>query len=211
MIHPDTELCKVNDLIGYGVFASRDIPAGTIVYVKDALEIVITPEQYIALETPYKRVADRYSYIDNQGSYIISWDIAKYVNHCCTPNTISTGYGFEIAVRDIARGEEITDEYGMFNLTEPMQCFCGSSQCRKFVSPDDWKQCASNWNRIAKAALAKIKDVDQPLYDLIDEETKSSLAVYLASFQPYRDIRGLIYNGRYLYSQRSGGAFLASC
>ncbi|MHC5084588.1 MAG: SET domain-containing protein, partial [Planctomycetota bacterium] len=34
MIHPDTELRKVNETIGYGVFATRHIPKGTILYVK---------------------------------------------------------------------------------------------------------------------------------------------------------------------------------
>jgi hypothetical protein len=31
MIHPDTELRRVNDLIGYCVFAIRPIPRGTII------------------------------------------------------------------------------------------------------------------------------------------------------------------------------------
>jgi hypothetical protein len=37
MIHPDTELRYVNDIIGYGVFATRLIPRGTITWVQDEL------------------------------------------------------------------------------------------------------------------------------------------------------------------------------
>ena len=34
MMHPSIELKPVNPQIGYGVFATAFIPAGTIVYVK---------------------------------------------------------------------------------------------------------------------------------------------------------------------------------
>ena len=42
MIHPKTELRFVNDDIGYGVFATEFIPKGTILYVKDELEIKVS-------------------------------------------------------------------------------------------------------------------------------------------------------------------------
>ena len=80
MIHPDTKLDFVSDLVGYGVFATQFIPKGTIVYVKDDLEIVISPEHVIHKDEKYKKVIDTYSYRDEYGNYILSWDIAKYVN-----------------------------------------------------------------------------------------------------------------------------------
>lgn len=43
MIHPKTELRYINDTVGYGVFATDRIPKGTIVYVKDSLEITVSP------------------------------------------------------------------------------------------------------------------------------------------------------------------------
>lgn len=138
MIHPDTELRRVNDTIGYGVFARRPIPRGTILYVKDPLEIEVTSEQFAAMDPQYQTIVNWFSYIDECGSRIVSWDIAKYVNHCCESNSISTGYGFEIATRDIAAGEEITDEYGIFNLPEPLQCGCHSPNCRGTISDNDW-------------------------------------------------------------------------
>jgi hypothetical protein len=39
MIHPHTCIRYVNPQIGYGVFATAFIPKGTIVYVKDDLEL----------------------------------------------------------------------------------------------------------------------------------------------------------------------------
>ena len=59
----------------------------------------------------YKDVIEKYSYTEPNGNMILSWDIAKYVNHCCNCNIISTGYGFEIAIRDIQPGEELLIYY----------------------------------------------------------------------------------------------------
>src|SRR5210317_1564125 len=126
MIHPDTELRKVDETIGYGVFATRPIPKGTILYVKDSLEIEVAPEQFEGMDSQYQMIVNWFSYIDEHGYRVISWDIAKYVNHHCESNSISTGYGFEIATRDIDAEEEITDEYGIFNIPEPLRCHCGS-------------------------------------------------------------------------------------
>jgi hypothetical protein len=45
MLHPDTELRFVNRTIGYGVFATRMIPRGTITWVRDRLDQAFTPAQ----------------------------------------------------------------------------------------------------------------------------------------------------------------------
>jgi uncharacterized protein len=116
MIHPNSRIQFISDNVGCGVFATAFIPKGTIVYVKDFMELTITPEQYEKLPHVLQEKVEKYSYIENQGNRIVSWDHGKYVNHCCDCNTISTGYGFEIAIRDIHPGEEITDEYGLFNV-----------------------------------------------------------------------------------------------
>lgn len=82
MIHPDTELRFVNEEIGYGVFATRPIPTGTIVCAKDGLEIEFTLRQFERLDAAHRAVVNKYSYIDQRGVRIVSWDHAKYVNHC---------------------------------------------------------------------------------------------------------------------------------
>ena len=38
MVHPDTELRFVSPAIGWGVFATRDIPTGTITWALDVLD-----------------------------------------------------------------------------------------------------------------------------------------------------------------------------
>ncbi len=191
MIHPDTELRKVNETIGNGVFALRPIPKGTIVYVKDPLEIEITPEQFAGMDPQYQTVVNWFSYIDERGCRIVSWDIAKYVNHRCDPNTISTGYGFEIAVRDIAAGEQITDEYGIFNLPEPLECSCGSADCRRTISDSDWDVYGRFWDKQARAALRCFAQVTQPLVRFMDTDLYRELMQYLNSGRNYRSLMGL--------------------
>ena len=47
MIHPNTKIEYINVQIGYGVFATHFIPKGTIVYVKDSLELEITHTSFL--------------------------------------------------------------------------------------------------------------------------------------------------------------------
>ena len=114
MLHPDTELKLVDPEVSYGVFATRPLPAGTITYVRDAPEVTVTPEAYRRCAPELRVAVDRYSYVDERSDRVVSWDFAKYVNHYCRPNSMSTGYGFEATLRDIAAGEQITDEYALF-------------------------------------------------------------------------------------------------
>ena len=147
MIHPSTELRHIDAQLGYGVFATTRLPRGTITYVWDPLEVEIRPDDPRLEEAALRDQIERYSYIDSRGTRIVSWDHAKYVNHCCQCNTMSTAYGFEIAVRDIEAGEQITDEYGMFNLPEPMKLVCSGGPCRGQVCGGDLVRLSDDWDR----------------------------------------------------------------
>ncbi|MCB0619460.1 MAG: SET domain-containing protein [Saprospiraceae bacterium] len=193
MIHPNTQIRIVSEEIGYGVFATEFIPAGTIVYVKDLLEVEVTQSAFAILPLALQEVVNKYSYIDEHGVRIVSWDFAKYVNHCCQPNTMSTGYGFEIALRDIQAGEEITDEYALFNLEEDMSLSCSKPGCRGRVSPVDVDLYAQQWDQQIRRVLDKVFDLPQPLLPFIDPQTVASLHDYRANPEHYRSVRRLKY------------------
>ena len=193
MIHPHTELRLVSPEIGYGVFATAPIPAGTAVYVLDGLEIQVPPGDPRLDDPVLAPVIERYSYIDERGVRILSWDIAKYVNHACHPNTISTGYGFEIALRDIAPGEEITDDYGLFNLPAPMPLGCGEPDCRLWVRADDPERWADVWDAQVREALTRFEAVEQPLAAALPEKISRALTRYLRTGEGYRSVRRLQY------------------
>ena len=191
MIHPNTELKFINEQVGYGVFATSDIAEGTIVYVKDSLELSISPTDYLMHTEEMKEVIDKYSYIDETGNRIISWDFAKYVNHCCNCNSISTGYGFEIAIRDIKKGEQITDEYGLFNLTEPMTLLCGEENCRKEIKPTDFDSYHEEWDIKIKKSIMSLFDVAQPLMPFVDENTRKDLDELFRNPESYKSVYAL--------------------
>lgn len=193
MIHPHTELRHVSDTIGAGVFATRPIPKGTLVYVLDPLEIDLSESAFRALSKPLQEIADKYSYIDERGHRILSWDIAKYVNHSCEPNTISTGYGFEIATRDIGAGEQITDEYGLFNLEWSIDCHCKSPSCRGVIQGRDIDEFYPRWDESVINALKHFKSVDQPLEPFLSDVRATALQRYLATGKGYRSVYELKY------------------
>jgi hypothetical protein len=188
VIHPHTELRHINPQVGYGVFASSFIPAGTIVYVKDSLEHCISPKDYLAHDAEMKAVIDKYSYIDEQGNRIVSWDFAKYVNHCCNCNTMSTGYGFEIAIRDILPGEQITDEYGIFNIEKEMELDCSFHGCRKRIGPSDFDKYYQDWDSKLQNVLPFVFQVDQPLMGFIDASTQQELDAYIGDPSQYKSV-----------------------
>jgi hypothetical protein len=71
---------------------------------------------------------------------------ADHVNHSCDPNCGFKGQIRLVTMRDISVGEEITFDYAMVlcatkenGLQYEMNCRCGSKNCRKFVTADDWK------------------------------------------------------------------------
>jgi len=193
MIHPSTRLGYINNEKGKGVIATRFIPKGTVTYVKDSLEIEITADDPRLSDPLYKDIIETYSYIDRDGTKVLSWDHAKYVNHCCQCNTMSTGYGFEIAVRDIEAEEEMTDEYGMFNFNNTLELKCDKSPCRDVVTGRDVDKYYTKWDEVVKDALVKFNNVEQPLEKFIKPETVRSLNEYLQSGNNYQSVLNLKY------------------
>jgi len=179
--------------MGYGVFATTFIPKGTITYVKDALEVEVTPGSYAQYDDSIQAVIDKYSYIDERGIRIVSWDFAKYVNHCCHCNTMSTGYGFEIAIRDIQAGEEITDEYGLFNLDKDMEIACSKPHCRRKLTNGDLDLYFADWDQKVLPALREVLEVPQPLVEYLDGKTMTDLLAFAQSEDNYKSVAYLKY------------------
>ena len=170
VIHPDSELRFVSPAIGYGLFATRLIPKGTITWVVDPLDQIISPPKLHALPELVKTSAFKYSYLNGYGNRILCWDHARFVNHSCAAACLSPGFDFEIAVRDIRAGDEITDDYGALNLEEPFTCFCDAPHCRGQVLPDDPMRYAGAWDMLVAAAFPDVGRVEQPLWELVREK-----------------------------------------
>lgn len=195
MFHPKVKLQWINDQIGHGLFATDFIPKGAITYIKDEFEIIISQEKFAGLPPQMQALMDKYSFIEANGDHIVSWDLAKYVNHCCNCNTMSTGYGFEIAIRDIQPNEQITDEYAIFNLDAPMQVNCGNPACRRTIFPEDFDRLYPQWDELLKPALRQMRQVEQPLGFLLDETTAGELDAFFADEKNYKSVYTLRRKG----------------
>lgn len=170
MFHPHTELRFVSEAIGYGVFATRLIPKGTITWALDSLDQVFPPGALDSMSPMLRAVMDKYSFTDRRGKLILCWDHARFVNHCCDANCLSPGgFDFEIAVRDILVGEQLTDDYGTLNIDHAFTCLCGSPRCRGRVLPDDAARMADRWDRDIAASVPLLGAVEQPLWELLAE------------------------------------------
>jgi uncharacterized protein len=170
MVHPDTELRFINSDIGFGVVANRPIPKGTITWVQDELDQVFTPQRVSGLGHIYSRVLEKYSFVNGRGEYVLCWDLARYINHSCNPTCLSAGYNFEVAVRDIQPGEELTDDYATLNLEASFECRCRTRLCRSIVREADIYAHAERWDGIVREAFPLIAGLPQPLWSLVEEK-----------------------------------------
>jgi hypothetical protein len=168
MLHPDTELRFISPEIGLGPIATRFIPRGTIAWVLDRFDIILTPDELAALPPPYARIADRYSYLDPSGNSILCWDNGRYMNHHCEPAVRGVTPQFQITVRDVHPGEELTCEYAECNITS-LNCRCGSKLCRGNITATDLVKYADAWDIEVRAALAESRRVAQPLVEYLVE------------------------------------------
>lgn len=128
-----TEIRK-SRIEGSGVFARQDIACGTAMHRMGGREVsrlrcvagIIAGT--IRKDDPLSVSATTYLVLDEQ---------SVAFNHSCNPNAVVNRDWDMVAIRDIARGEEITFDYSLTVpvslLTRPwsMECKCGAPNCRK--------------------------------------------------------------------------------
>lgn len=175
MLHPHTELRFVSPEIGYGIFATEDIPKGTITWVKDQLDRTFTPEDLKQITAANLENLLKYTYRDRKGNFFFCWDLTRFVNHSFEPNSMLTAMDFEVAIKDIKRGEEITNDYGTLNIIEPFRPASGAD--RDFVRPDDLKNYHAKWDEQIEDALHFHPKVAQPLEKFLTPEQTQKLAM----------------------------------
>lgn len=169
MIHPQTELAFISNEIGYGVVATSLLKKGTITWVLDKLDREFTPGQVHQLEPIFQNILEKYSFRNNRGNHVLCWDNARFVNHSFKSNCLTTAYDFEIAIRDIHPGEQLTDDYGYLNVSTPFEALDEGTR-RKIVYPDDLLRYAHIWDRQLLSAFKEIPKVEQKLRSLLSDD-----------------------------------------
>jgi len=187
MIHPNTKLKFISKDVGYGVVATAFLPAGTITWVLDKLDREFTPLQIQDMEPLYQEIIDTYTFRNNNGNLVLCWDNGRYVNHSFNSNCLTTAYDFEIAIRDIHVGEQLTDDYGYLNITSPFRGINEGTR-RKVVYPNDLLKYYKVWDNKIKKVFPKINKVDQPLRQILDAKTWDRIEKIIHREEPLASI-----------------------
>lgn len=193
MIHPKTEVRYIDEEKGYGLFATSPIPRGTITWILDELDREIKPSEMDCYDQKYQDILLKYSFRNNKGNYIFCWDNGRYINHSFNSNCCLTPYNFEIAIRDINAGEEITDDYGYLNIIEPFEALPENGN-RTVVYPDDLLTYAELWDEKIADAFPKLLQLDQPLWQFLSNETLKTLLAVLQGKKEMLSIRSCYYD-----------------
>lgn len=169
MILPSTKVIPINEIKGNGVVATERIPKGTITWVFDDLDREIPMDQIFLMSPLCKEALLTYSYRNSKGNLVFCWDHEKYINHSYSPNCSLTPYNFEIAIRDIEIGEELTNDYGQFNIIAPAH-FDSEGTDRTTVYPDDLLRFSQLWDETLRSVFPSVLLVKQQLKSLLSEE-----------------------------------------
>ncbi|UOQ70686.1 SET domain-containing protein-lysine N-methyltransferase [Hymenobacter cellulosilyticus] len=147
------------------------------------------------LDQIHRAILNKYSYRDAQGNFVLCWDNSRFVNHSFASSLVSTPYNFELAVRDIHPGEELTDDYGYLNVWEPFEALPEPGSTRTRVLPDDLLHFHAEWDAKLRAAFRHFNRVEQPLLPLLDPQYQSTVAAVAAARQPMDSILNCYYRG----------------
>jgi hypothetical protein len=108
---------------GLGLFADQDIPKGTTTWrFMPSLDLIVPEYTLLQLSEPARAMFLNYCYVDKYTRhFILCFDDERFINHSKDPNIVQTKAeieteGFEIAARDIRKGEELLCDYESFDF-----------------------------------------------------------------------------------------------
>jgi len=139
-LHPDVAV-RASPIQGNGLFARSAIVAGTVVSRLGG-RLISWAELNRLIADPTQPYVDSITVSETQHLLLPPRRPNGYGNHSCDPNLWWTG-PYELAARrDIAAGDELTNDYAT-STGDPafrMACACGIAQCRGLVTGDDWRR-----------------------------------------------------------------------
>ena len=107
---------------GIGLFATAPIAKGAVTWrFMQEFDQLFTRAQIDSLPEPARAELLRYVYLhEDSDQYVFCLDNARFMNHTGDPNTrgvtpADEPYGYDLATRDIAAGEELTCDYREFD------------------------------------------------------------------------------------------------
>lgn len=182
MMHPRAKRTTIDDGIGDGLVVDEPIPAGTLVWVEDEDDEVLTRRKLEQLSTCDRERWGLLGWATTDYDVVMCGDLARYVNHSCDPNTLCFGQRAMIATRDVAAGEELTEDYLFLNRIYRFTCRCGAPRCRGQVNVTGPARDAifQRGDRLLSSLAPRLFDVPQPLMHCLSAEERRWLVAFAA-------------------------------
>lgn len=188
MIFPFTRVTHISAEKGLGVVATEKIPKGTITWVFDELDREFSPEAFARMSPLTQESILNYSYTNRTGNLVFCWDNERYINHSFKANCMLTPYNFEIALQDIEKDEELTDDYGFLNIIAPFSADSEGTD-RTTVYPDDLLRYSDIWDAQLRQAFAHLLEVRQPLKPYFSPADWQQVVSIASGQKPMESIR----------------------
>ena len=132
-----------------GVFAARNLRPGTIIgevglFINKNI-FFINKSEYKKIDAVTRKKIDDYCLGTPQGFYVLKnlnhMSVPWNLNHSCNYNVGFDGEDNFITTKYVKKGSELFWDYGLgeTNPNFKMHCKCGSKNCRKIITGNDWK------------------------------------------------------------------------
>ena len=138
--HPHVQIRQTSK--GRGVFAIQDIPQGALIaeFFGDVfLSNAASKLPSVMVDHALQIGPTQYVHAPNS--------LAEIINHSCDPCAGIHNFKQVVTIRDVQKGEEITWDYAMTEMSDWRldNCLCGSSRCRGTIGsfldlPNEVKQ-----------------------------------------------------------------------
>lgn len=137
-IDPRVEI-RASSIEGKGMFAREPIQKGEVI-------VVWGGKVFSEADIQAGKARER-SLVDiDEGVYLGTTtdepeELDEFMNHNCDSNVWLEDEITLVARRHIAKNEEITVDYALWetDYSWEMECYCGSPFCRKLITGNDWK------------------------------------------------------------------------
>ena len=153
------------------MFATEHVPRGTITWVLDPLDRLLTPAEERMLPAALGPVLTKYGYVDGAGVRVVCWG-PREVHEPQLPSPPRSRRGCRSSLRFATwpPGDELTSDYGGLNIEEPFACLCGEPSCREEIRPDDVTRLAQGWDLTLRQVVSRVVAVPQPLWPLVRDQ-----------------------------------------
>ncbi len=134
-LHPDIEV-RPSDIAGRGLFATRDLPAHTVVSRLGGRLVDTATLRALTEEGDVDSLV-----VDDDSHLLLAPGDNRFVNHSCEP-TVGWVDAYALAtMATVAAGVELVSDYAM-SVVAPdwvLRCHCPSRRCRQMVEGTDWR------------------------------------------------------------------------